>query len=370
VKVPFLDLCRRNTELEGSFQKAMNKVLKEARYINGPEVSLFEEALGRYLGRSLVACASGTDALLLSLMHLGVGPGDEVVVPALTFIATAGSPARLGARVKFADVNEDSFNIEPASLEKLLSPKTKAVIAVNLYGQAADYEALNVLEAHHNFNLVEDAAQSLGGHYRQQKLGTLSPYGCLSFFHSKSLGALGDGGAIVVDAKEVAALKSRRQHGGTNKYFNTVLGTNSRLDTFQAAFLLEQLPFLDTWIQSRRDKAAVYDKGLEDLEQRELLRLPRDFSGGGHSYNQYVVRVMGGRRDALKEHLKANNIDSMIYYPKSLNQQAVFQSFSPQACPQAEKLCREILALPISPWLTEKEQAYVIENINVFLKEK
>jgi len=369
MQVPFLDLKRRQAELGPGFKDAIDKIIESCAFINGPEVKLFEAELSSYIGAPVISCASGTDALLLAMMDIDLTPHDEVIVPSFTFIATAEVPVFLGAKIRFADIDPLTFNVDVSSVEKLINHNTKVVVAVDLFGHSADYKALRELCDKHDLVLVQDAAQSLGGRYNNLPLGSLANYGCLSFFPAKNLGCLGDGGAVVLrDVDTAEQIRIFRQHGGGKKYQHTHIGVNSRLDTLQAAVLLEQLPYLDEWIQRRRQHAHHYNEAFNSQQFTDKLIIPVEQQGTYHSYNQYVVRVLDGCRDDLKIFLFDHGIQSMIYYPKALHQQPVFQSISQEACSESKKACSEVLALPISPWLTAEEQDFVIQKVKYFFK--
>ncbi len=386
MKVPLLDLSAQNGPLRADLDRALAEVIDSHQFILGPAVGRFEAALGEYLGGvGVVGVSSGTDALLLSLMALGIKPGDGVIVPGFTFFATAGVVARLGATPLFADVDPVSFNIDPDSVDKLLArrdppARPRAIIPVHLFGQGADMDALLDLAACYGQWVVEDAAQALSAVYPAKDglrpLGAMGHAGCFSFFPTKNLGCFGDAGAVVYGHEDLGArLRSMRVHGADpgQKYLNRVVGGNFRMDTLQAAVLGVKLPHLNDWSAGRRRNAARYRElfGATDLLDRELVSLPTEvYAGCGvenhHIYNQFVVRVKD--RDRLLEHLAAAGIGCAIYYPRPLHLQPCFAFLGGREgdLPVAEALCQDCLALPIYAELTEEQQAYVVETIRGF----
>lgn len=356
VVVPLLDVKAQNAQLRAELLSGFARVLDSGAYILGPEVEAFEQELAQTLGtRKAIGVTSGTDALLLSLMALGVGPGDEVVTTPFSFFATVGCIARLGARPVFADIEPESFNLNAKHAASLCGANTKAVIPVHLFGRSAELPLVNV-------PVVEDAAQAIGVGPLQ---GLLS---CLSFFPSKNLGGMGDGGAILCNEEGLAdRILLLRSHGSRPKYVHLAVGGNFRLDAVQAALLRVKLPHLALWSRARRKNADRYRQFFQaEPGIPSELRLPEDVPS--HVYNQFVIRAP--KRDELRKHLMASKIGSEIYYPLPLHLQPCFQSlgYRSGSLPHAETACREVLALPISPELTEDQQHYVVQTIASFYR--
>jgi len=373
--VPLLDLKRLDPELRERLRAAFERVLASGQFILGPEVEAFEAECARYLGaRQAIGVSSGTDALLLALMAQGFGPGDDVVVPSYSFFATAGCVSRVGARPVFCDIDETSFNLTAAHVEQALTPKTRAVIQVHLFGQPAEMDELLALCARRNIAVIEDAAQALGSEYRGKKAGTLGQAGCFSFFPTKNLGALGDGGMLVTPDDALAAkLRALRNHGMEPKYFHKIVGGNFRLDALQAAFLRERLPWLERWTKARANNARRYsERFAAQGVSPQHLALPVEHPGYKHTWNQFVVRVKGpaGARDRLKAFLAERKIGTEIYYPLPLHLQACFAPLGgrPGQFPVSEAAARETLALPIFPELTEAEQDCVAGVVAEFFE--
>jgi len=363
--VPLLDLKAQWRGLEAEVVPALLQVLESAQFINGPAVKQLEAAVAEYSGcAAAVGVASGTDALLCSLMTLGIGPGDEVLTTPYTFFATAGCIARTGARPVFVDIEADTYNLDPALLERAVTSRTKAIIPVHLFGQVAEMDPILEFAARHDLFVIEDAAQSIGARYKGRPAGSLGTVGCLSFFPSKNLGGFGDGGMIVTQDPELARkLAIFRSHGSSPKYYHKWIGGNFRLDTLQAAGLLVKLPHLEGWSAQRRANAQVYDELLADLP--EVVRpVIREYNTS--IFNQYVIRVPA--RDALRDHLKQRGIGNEIYYPKSLHEQECFQylGYRTGDFPVSEQAASTSLALPIYPELTRRQQEYVAAAIHEF----
>jgi len=341
MKVPLLDLKAQFATIREEVMRAVEAVFESQYFILGPEVAAFEEEIARYVGaHHAIGCASGTDALLLSLMALGVGPGDEVITTPFTFFATAGSIARLGARPVFVDIEEDTFNIDPEKIPPAITRKTKAIIPVHLFGQCADMDRIN--EAAGDIAVIEDAAQALSAEYKGKNAGALATMACFSFFPSKNLGGAGDGGMITTDDDELAEkLRMLRVHGAHQKYYHDLVGINSRLDALQAAVLRVKLPHLDAWSDGRARNAARYDELLADANV--VTPTARDFAR--HVYNQYTIRV--ARRDELITHLKERGIGCAIYYPVPLHLQKCFADlgYKEGDLPVSEKAAREVLSI-------------------------
>ncbi len=362
--IPMLDLEAQNGPLVEEVREAMDRVVQSQRFIMGPEVEALEAELAAYLGvPHAIGVSSGTDALLVALMALGVGPGDEVVTTPFSFFATAGCIARVGAKPVFADIDPVTMNLDPARAEAAISERTRAVMPVHLFGQPA------AIPRTHGIPVVEDAAQALGARTDAGPVGALGAFGCFSFFPSKNLGCFGDGGLVTAADPALAdAARVLRVHGGAPKYFHAVIGGNFRLDPLQAAVLRVKLPHLDRWTKGRRDNAALYDRLFAEAAlDPELLVTPRR-AAEGHVYNQYVIRTP--RRDALREHLAARGVATEIYYPRPLHLQECFAylGHAEGDFPEAERASREVLALPVFPELGEPRVTRVAEAVLEFLR--
>jgi dTDP-4-amino-4,6-dideoxygalactose transaminase len=363
LKIPAFDITRQNNLLESSLENAFQSVLNSGRFILGEEVKLFEEKMAQYLDvQFVIGVASGTDALVLSLMASGVKPGDEVIVPAFTFFATAGAVSRVGATPVFVDVKASDYNIDPEQIRVNITGKTRAIIPVHLFGMPADMEAILTIAREYKLAVVEDCAQALGTAYDGQPVGTIGDIGCFSFFPTKNLGCFGDGGMVVTNRLETAeALRMLRVHGARRKYYHEMLGFNSRLDAIQAAFLRVKLPYLNQWIQLRRKIAANYRQAFQCVKGINLPAKSED-----HTYNQFTITTP--KRDELSNFLIKQGIETAIYYPLALHLQPVFSSLNYRegSLPVSETLTKQVLSLPIFPEMTESEQFYVIKKVRGF----
>lgn len=366
-RIPMVNLSAGIAGLRHEIDAAVRRVIEAGSFIDGPDVAAFERELGDYLGVAhCVGVNSGTDALVIGLRALGVAAGDEVLVPAFTFFATAEAVSAIGATPVFADIDPRTFNLDAAQLEAQLTPRTRAIIPVHLYGQAADMDAILQVAQRHGLWVLEDVAQALGGTYRQHKLGSLGHAAAFSFFPSKNLGGFGDGGLLATNDARVAALaRQLRQHGGADKYENERIGYNSRLDTLQAAVLRVKLPGLDAAIALRRAAAARYDEMLGALPN---IQTPWRNSAAGHAYNQYTVRLNPARRDAVRNRLADTGIQTKIYYPTPLHQLPVYWRDAHEALPVAQAACREVLSLPMWPEIEGSQQAFIAEALQWALK--
>ncbi len=357
-----LNLQRQYASLRDQIGVAMESVLQNQHFILGPEVAALEKEMAEYCNVGYaVGVASGTDALLLSLKAAGVGPGDEVIVPAFTFVATSDTVGLLGATPVFADIDPITYTMNPEQLESLVTPATKAVVAVHLYGQAADITAISAFATKHGLALLGDTAQALGARYEGDPVCSFGDYGCISFFPSKNLGAYGDGGMIVTgDAEKAQYLRMARAHGSAKKYRSEFLGWNSRLDELQAALLRVKLPHLDTWNAKRADRAARYSEGLVDVEE---IVLPQAAPGRTHVFHQYTIRVQ--QRDAVQQFLKEQGIESAVHYPIPLHRQPMYAElgYEEGSLPEAERAAREVLSLPIYPELRDDEVDRVVNAL-------
>jgi dTDP-4-amino-4,6-dideoxygalactose transaminase len=374
--IPMLDLHAQYAVIREEIRAALDAVLDTQQFILGPQVAAFEHEMAAYCGtRFAVGVASGTDALILALHTAGVGPGDEVIVPAFSYIASADAVSLLGARPVFADILPDTFNLDPAQLDRHITPRTKAIVAVHLYGQPADMEPILEVARRHNLRVIEDNAQAIGATYKGRRTGSLAELGCISFFPSKNLGAYGDGGMIVTDSEELAArLRALRVHGTRgHKYISEEQGWNSRLDEIQAAVLRVKLRHLDHWAAARQAHAARYNELLAEIPG---VVVPRVAGGASHVYHQYTIRIASEvtgvgaglvtpARDRVQKFLAARGIASTVYYPVPLHLQPVYTSLGYQhgALPVAERAGDEVLSLPIYPELTSEQIARVADAI-------
>jgi dTDP-4-amino-4,6-dideoxygalactose transaminase len=366
-KVPMLDLAAGTAALRPQIDAAIARVIESGAFIQGPEVAAFESEMGRYLGVSeCVGVNSGTDALVIALRALGIGPGDEVIVPTFSFFATAEAVSVVGARPVFADIDPRTFNLDPASARAQLSPATRAILPVHLYGQAAAVDAITALAREHQLFVLEDVAQALGGFYRSRPLGTLGDVAAFSFFPSKNLGAFGDGGLIATGRAELAKVcRELRQHGGKDKYQNERIGYNSRLDTLQAAILRVKLPALDAAVRGRRAAAARYDELLRGLEQ---VQTPWQDPAGVHAFHQYTVRLPPEKRDRVRDGLAARGIQTMLYYPTPIHRLPVYrEEYAQVALPVAEAAAASVLSLPIWPEISAADQRLVTDALRAEL---
>ena len=380
--VPLLDLKAQFAQIRAEVMPAIDQVCASQHFILGAHVHALEEELARYCGASAgIGVSSGTDALLLALMALGIGAGDEVITSPFTFFATAGTIARTGARPVFCDIDPLTFNLSPVAVQAFIDERctkqggqlvnratggrVKALMPVHLYGQSADMAPLMAMARQHGLRVIEDAAQAIGTAYTNgQRVGTFGDVGCFSFFPSKNLGAFGDAGLCTTNDAELAeSMRVLRVHGGKPKYFHAVIGGNFRIDELQAAVLRVKLKYLDGWTQGRQRNAAYYESAFADAGLGEKLRTPTAIEGGRHIFNQYVVRVQ--RRDALKQRLTEHSIGTEIYYPVPLHLQACFAylDYRPGDFPHSERAAEETLALPIYPELEEAQLAHVVATI-------
>lgn len=376
MKVPLLDLNAQHASMRPDLLRAITRVVDSGQFILGPEVERFEARLAASCGAAhAIAVSSGTDALLVSLMALGLKAGDEVVTSPFSFFATAGAIARVGATPVFADIQPDTFNLDPVKLEAALTPRTRAILPVHLYGQCADMEAILGIARARGLPVVEDAAQAIGAQFKDGRTaGTMGVLGCLSFFPTKNLGGLGDGGAVLAgDPATADQVRLLRAHGAEHKYHHRVIGGNFRLDALQTAVLDVKLDHLDGWSAARAANAGRYDALFTERKLPETagIVLPRAAWKApnlprAHIYNQYVIRAP--RRDALRAHLASRDIASEVYYPVPFHLQECFASLGYKGgdFPESERAAAEVLALPIYPELTPAQQSYVVGAIEAF----
>ena len=365
MRVPLLDLKAQFQPIRDDVLAAVTRVCDSQHFILGSEVEGLERELAAMLDvRHAVGVSSGTDALLVAMMALDIGPGDEVVVPTYSFFATAGCVSRLGARPVLVDIDPVTFNIDPVAAAAALGPNTKAIIPVHLYGQSADMEPILDAARAHGVAVIEDAAQAIGAKYRGRCVGGLGEFGCFSFFPSKNLGAFGDGGLVTTNDPRLAdKVRLLRGHGMHPKYYHRLIGGNFRLDALQAAVLRVKAPHLAAWTEARRRNAERYRALFAELEGPHAIGLPVEAEGNYHIYNQFVVRVPD--RDGLRAHLTERGIGTEIYYPVPFHVQDCFGDlgYAAGAFPHAERAAAESLALPIYGELTEHQQRAVVEAI-------
>lgn len=369
--IRMVDLKTQYEHIREEIDRAVLAVIASTEYINGTEVKLFQAELEAYHGGGhVIPCANGTDALQIALMALNLKPGDEVIVPAFTYVATAEVIALLGLSPVMVDVDPDTFNITPALAEAAITPRTKAIVPVHLFGQSADMEPLLELARKHNLYVVEDNAQAIGSDYLfsnqdRVKTGMMGHIGCTSFFPSKNLGCYGDGGAIMTrDADLAQRLRIIANHGQNKLYYHAMVGVNSRLDTIQAAILRIKLRHLDQYNEARRRAAAYYDAAFVDVAE---LQTPVQQPKSTHVYHQYTLVLRQGDRDALRQYLTEQQIPAMIYYPVPLYKQEAFQPYWPGgALPVTEHLCQSVISLPMHSELTPEIQNHIIHAIKTF----
>ncbi len=368
--VPMLDVNRQNGPLSEEIDAAIATVTKSGAFVHGPACREFETSIASYCGTQYaVGCASGSDALLLSLMVSGVQAGDEVVLPSFTFFATAGAVSRLGAKPVFADILPDTFNLDPADVERKITPRTKAILPVHLFGQCCDMDQLAEIAETKNIPLIEDAAQAIGAEIGGRRAGSLGSLGCFSFYPTKNLGGFGDGGMITTDDQKLAdALRILRDHGQHPRYHHSLVGVNSRLDTLQAAVLNVKLLRLDDWSAGRERHAQRYASELTSPQLKSQVSVPTVAEGYTSVWNQYTVRVAEGRRDELQSHLASQQIGSAVYYPIPLHLQKCFAElgYKKGSLPVTEQAAEEVLSLPVFAELTEAEQGQVIGAVAGF----
>ena len=386
MKVPLLDLRAQYAVIKQEVKKAVDEVLEEQQFILGERVAEFEGRMAEYVGTSYaVGVASGTDALLLSLMALGISPDNEIITTPFTFFSTAGIIARLKAKPVFVDIDPGSFNIAPHLIEGEITPRTRAIIPVHLFGQCAPMEGITQIAEKHHLPVIEDAAQAIGASYKGRKAGSMGIVGCFSFYPSKNLGAIGDGGVVLTDAPELAErIRLLRNHGAQSKYRYSSVGINSRLDALQAAVLSVKLKYIEQWNSARRQKAENYHRlfrqaGLAAEEQAREdtapslhipVIIPAVLPEYHHVFHQYTIRVRD--RDRLKDYIAREGIGTAIYYPIPLHLQKCFSylDYKQGELKNAERCAAECLSLPIYPELTSTQQEYVVEKIAAFFRRR
>jgi dTDP-4-amino-4,6-dideoxygalactose transaminase len=367
-----VDLQTQYQHIKPEIDAAIARVLQKGVFIGGEEVQAFAAELGQYLGAAhVIPCANGTDALQIALMALGLQPGDEVITPSFTYIATTEVIALLGLTPVFVEVDHATFCIDPTAIEAAITPRTKAIVPVHLYGQAANMEAIMQLAQKHQLFVVEDNAQAIGAHYTftdgtQSQTGTIGHIGCTSFFPSKNLGCYGDGGALYTqDAQLAEKIRMIANHGQKVKYVHEVVGCNSRLDALQAAILRVKLKKLNSYISERQAVAAAYDAAFQDISG---LSIPTRSSYTTQVFHQYTLKVHNGQREALQQHLQTLGVPTMIYYPIPAHKQQMFAQFgvSNLSLPVSEELCTQVLSLPIHTEMLPEQQHYIIKSVLSF----
>lgn len=371
MNVPLLDLSAQYAPMKAEIMAVVDEICDSQRFILGPKVEAFEKELAAYCqSGGAVGVTSGSDALLIALMAEKIKPGDEIITSPFTFFATVGAIVRAGGTPVFADIDPVTFNIDPARIEEKITPRTRAIIPVHLFGQAADMDPIVKIAKEHNLFIIEDACQAIGAEYKGKRVGTFAEYGAFSFFPSKNLGCFGDGGAVSCDtAEREALLKIYRNHGQSKTYIHEYVGGNFRLDAIQAAILSIKLRSLDSWSEARQRNAAIYRQLFADAKLEELITLPQEAAYPvRHIYNQFCIRVAGGKRDALKQYLLDNGIGCAVYYPLSLHLQECFKELGGKAgdYPECEKATSEVLALPIFGELSADQLACVVDTIKAF----
>jgi dTDP-4-amino-4,6-dideoxygalactose transaminase len=370
VKVPILDLKAQFRSIRQEVLKSIEKVCDEQGFVLGPRVQKLEEALAKFVGTSqAVGVASGSDALLLSLMELGVGPGDEVITTPFTFFSTAGVISLLHARPVFVDIRPDTFNINPDELEDAITDRTKAIIPVHLFGQCAEMEKINQIAAPKGIRVIEDACQAIGAARNGVRAGGFAYTGCFSFFPSKNLGGFGDGGLITTHEPDLAdRLRALRVHGSNSDYHHHLIGMNSRLDALQAAVLQVKLKYVEGWTNKRRLNAERYQECFQDAGLLDRITLPYVDRANYHVYNQFTIGTP--ERDQLGAYLTQHGVGNKIYYPVPLHLQECYQElgYRPGQLPVSEKAATEVLSIPIYSELTSDQIAYVVETIKGFFQ--
>ena len=371
--VPLCDILGQYQALQPEIDAAVLKVLGSGQAILGPEVLAFEKEFAAYCGaKHALGCGSGTDALLLALVALDIGPGDEVILPPFTFFATVGSVMRVGATPVFVDIDPLSYNIDPKLIEAAITPRTKAIMPVHLFGQCAAMAPLAEIAKRHDLHIIEDAAQSFGAEYEGAKCGTLGVISCFSFYPSKNIGTLGDAGMVTTDddalQKKMTAL---RNHGSEVKYYHKYLGWNARIDAIHAAILRVKLPYAEGWIEGRRAAAKRYDAMIESVNLNGFFQRPVVEPTGRHSFNQYTVRVPAGHRDAVVKYLKAENIGCEVYYPLPLHLQECVATLghADGDFPHSEAAAKAVLSLPMFPEITEAQQRRAIDVCAAYVRQ-
>lgn len=365
-KIPLLDLQPEIQSIKGELMAAIERVIDSGAFIMGPDVKAFEDEAAAYLGvKHAIGVNSGTDALVLGIRAMGIGAGDEVITTPFTFFATGECISHVGATPVFVDIDPETFNVDPTKIEAAITPKTKAILPVHLYGHAADMDAILAIAKKHDLKVLEDVAQAWGSEFKGKKVGTIGDGGAFSFFPSKNLGAFGDGGLFVTNDDDVAAtVRMLRVHGAKKKYFNEAIGYNSRLDTVQAAILRCKLPHIDSWNNGRREAAARYNALFAGVDG---VVTPGEAGYTKHVYHQYTIRILGGKRDAVQQALTEQNIGCFVYYPVPVDKLPVYAELPASNCAVSDQRTTEALSLPIWPTISPDVQQRVVEAIKAAL---
>ena len=375
-KIEMVDLKSQYNHLKTDIDNSIQECIDNSIFIKGNQVSLFQKEIEKYLAaKNVITCGNGTDALQIAMMALNLKAGDEVIVPAFTYVATAEVIGLLGLTPVLVDVNPDTFNIDVNEIEKAITNKTKAIVPVHLFGQCAEMESIMNIAKHYNLSIIEDNAQAIGADFtfsdgKVAKAGTMGDIGTTSFFPSKNLGCYGDGGAISTNNDELAStMRMIANHGQAKQYHHEVIGINSRLDSIQAAILNVKLPHLDNFNVSRQSVAKRYDDAFKSIQS---LQIPFREANSTHVFHQYTLKIKNGRRDEFKKYLSEHDIPSMIYYPIPLNQQKAYQPISKQIgnLSVSESLCKEVISLPIHTEFQEEQLAYIINHVKTFFEDQ
>ncbi len=366
-KIPVLDLAPEISMLWDELNSAFQDVLRSGHFIMGEQVAIFEKQFADYLGvKHAVGMNSGTDALVIGLRALGLGQGDEVITTPFSFFATAEAPSGIGAVPVFVDIDPATFNLDVNQVERAITPRTKAIIPVHLFGQAADLDPLLALAERYNLKILEDVAQAFSGEYKGRKLGSMGAASAFSFFPAKNLGAYGDAGLLATDDDDVAQMaRMLRVHGSLKKYHNEIVGYNSRMDTLQAAILSVKLPHVDSFSEARRKAAQTYNEMLQDVDLPGVIP-PCEAPYARHVYHQYTLRILDGKRDAVQKSMDAAGISTMVYYPVPIHKLPIYAGQNLHL-PEAERAAGEVLSLPIWPQITHDIQAQVIAALRAAL---
>jgi dTDP-4-amino-4,6-dideoxygalactose transaminase len=364
---PLLDVGRGNRPLKDEIMEAVSDIIDSGWFIGGPHVKLLEETVAEVSQTEFaIGCASGSDALLLALMAIGIEPGDEVICPSFTFFATASAIHRLGGSPVFVDIEPDTFNIDVTKIESLISSRTKAIIPVHLFGQCADMDPINSIAEAHGLKVVEDCAQAIGATYSGRTAGSLGSVGCFSFYPTKNLGGFGDGGMLTTNDLEIAdKLRLLANHGMRPRYYHSEVGINSRLDAIQAAALNAKMKHIGEYSSMRAVNAARYEQLMVEAGLADQLLIPQASTACGHVWNQFTIRIPDGNRDHVRQQLAELNVGSEVYYPVPLHQQECFASLKENNVDlvETDRAAEEVLSLPIFPELTAAEQAYVVNSL-------
>jgi dTDP-4-amino-4,6-dideoxygalactose transaminase len=370
--VPLLDVGRGNQPLKAEIMEAFSEIYDSGRFIGGPYCEQLEQEVARHCETQFaIGCASGSDALLLALMAIDLEAGDEVILPSFTFFATASAVTRLGGKPIFVDIDPQTFNMNPEAIEPLITGRTRAIIPVHLFGQCCDMQRIMNLAKKHELEVIEDCAQSIGAAFRGRKAGGIGKIGCFSFYPTKNLGGMGDGGMLTTNDPRIAdRLRLLANHGMRPRYYHQEIGINSRLDSIQAAVLCTKMKHLKTWTQQRQANARYYRQRLTESGLADQIGLPKDSDHSEHVWNQYTIRIPNGWRDEVRQQLAHMNVGTEIYYPIPLDQQVCFSRLDiiRGHLPQTDRAAYEVLALPIFPEITSAEQDYVVQCLATALQ--